>query len=319
MGQTFRVSRHDDGRRIDKIIRKLWPDLPLGAMMRAFRKGMIRVDGRKADCSDRIAEGQVVELPWDDTAVLKEAHIPVRKDKAGANIEIIYADRDICIVNKPWNLLAQPSVKGGESVISRVASTLEWKDPSFDPTPAHRLDRNTSGALVLALGGSALRSLHEAWRGGGVKKFYLAVVAGNAPKEGEISSPLLKGGETNKVTVDKEEGLPALTRYRRLAGDGSISLLHVELLTGRPHQARVHLASIGFPLIGDLKYGKRMVNDQWREMNVKRPLLHSRCLEFHGLKDPLEHLSGKRFLALPPADFMEVLSKRGWNLYDRGV
>lgn len=319
MRQSFKVSIHDDGRRIDKIIRKMWPDLPLSALMRAFRKGMVRVEGHRVECSDRVAEGQFVELPWDDAAVGRRENTGENVEKTGANVEIIYADQDICIVNKPWNLLAQPDTKGGESVISRVASTLGWKDFSFVPTPAHRLDRNTSGALILALGGAALRCLHEAWRTGKVKKTYLAIVAGNTPKEGEIDAPLLKTGEGNKVSVNREEGQSALTRYRKLEGDGSISLLLVELLTGRPHQARVHLASIGFPLVGDLKYGDRRINDVWREMNVKRPLLHSRSLEFQSMREPLEHLSGKRFLAVPPQDFMGVLSGRGWRLYDRGV
>lgn len=319
MGQSFRVSRHDDGRRIDKIIRKIWPDLPLSALMRSFRKGMVRVEGRSLKCSDRVAEGQLVELPWDDAVVERDAAVVLNAEKTGANIEIIYADREICIVNKPWNLLTQPDTRGGESVISRVVSTLEWKDDSFSPVPAHRLDRNTSGALVLALGGSALRSLHEAWRTGKVRKSYLAIVAGNTPKEGEIDAPLVKTGEDNKVLVDEAEGRTALTRYRRLEGDGSISLLLVELLTGRPHQARVHLAAIGFPLIGDLKYGNKRVNDGWREMDIKRPLLHSRSLEFQGMREPLEHLSGRRFLAVPPQDFLGVLSSRGWRLYDRGV
>lgn len=319
MGQSFRVSRHDDGRRIDKIIRKMWPDLPLSALMRAFRKGMVRVDGHRSECSVRVTEGQTVELPWDDDVVQHAQGINLQAARTGANIEIIYADRDICIVNKPSNLLAQPDTRGGESVISRVASTLEWKDASFSPTPAHRLDRNTTGALALALSGTALRSLHEAWRLGKVKKTYLAIVAGNTPKEGEINSPLLKKGEDNIVVVDQAIGQNALTRYRKLEGDGSISLLLVELMTGRPHQARVHLASMGFPLVGDLKYGNRRINEEWKAMNVNRPLLHSRCIDFQSLGAPLEHLSGKRFLAVPPADFLEVLSGRGWRLYDRGV
>lgn len=319
MGQSFKISRHDDGRRIDKIIRKMWPDLPLSALMRSFRKGMVRVEGRRVECSDRVSDGQVVELPWDDPVAGREAVINQNAEKTGANIEIIYADRDICIVNKPWNLLAQPDTRGGESVISRVASTLEWKDASFSPTPAHRLDRNTSGALVLALGGAALRSLHEAWRTEKVKKTYLAIVVGNTPKEGEIDSPLLKTGTDNKVSVNREDGQKALTRYRKLEGDGSISFLLVELLTGRPHQARVHLASAGFPLIGDIKYGDKRANDVWRDANIRRPLLHSRSLEFQRMGAPLEHLAGKRFLAVPPSDFMGVLAGRGWRLYDRGV
>ncbi len=319
MSQSFKVSKHDDGRRIDRIIRKIWPDLPLGAVMRAFRKGLVRIDGKKIECSFHAAEGQLVDVPWDDEITLRQPLSSSRKGPGPSLIEIIYADRDICLVNKPSNLLSQPDTKGGESVISRVASTIGWNDPSFYPVPAHRLDRNTSGAMVLALTGKGLRSLHEAWRAGRVKKTYLALVAGDAPDEGEINTPILKTGEGNIATTDGKEGLPALTRFRKMDGDGTMSLLLVELHTGRPHQARVHLASKGFPVIGDIKYGDKKKNDEWRKNGVGRPMLHSRSIEFHEMDEPLGHISGKKFLAVPPEDFMNVLARKGWRLYDRRV
>ena len=319
MGQDFRVSAHDDGRRIDRIIRKKWPDLPLSAIMRSFRKGMVKVDGRRVDFSSRVASGNCVSVPWDDpeAGIGKDALARFRDSRP--EIEIIYADNDICIVNKPWNLLSQPDTAGGESVISRTAAALDWKDTTFMPTPVHRLDRNTSGAMVLALNGVALRGLHEAWRREGVRKTYLALVSGETPDQGRIDSPLLKTGEENIVGVDTDRGRYALTRFEKINGDPSVSLLLVELLTGRSHQARVHLASIGHPLIGDIKYGDRKVNAEWRLLGVQRPMLHSRSIEFRSLPDPLGHLAGKRFLAVPPSDFMDILSGRGWRLYNRGV
>ena len=319
MGQVFKVSAHDDGRRVDKVIRKKWPDLPLAAVMRAFRKGLVKVDGRRVECSSRVAAGSAVAVPWDDAEA--EARKPSFSGPGAPSpsIEIIYADNDVCLINKPWNLLSQPDRDGGESVISRTTATLGWKDPSFFPTPVHRLDRNTSGAMALALNGVALRVLHEAWRKGNVRKTYLALVLGEAPNEVEIDSPLLKTGEDNIVGIDAARGRTALTRFRKVTGDSEVSLLQVELLTGRPHQARVHLASIGHPLVGDIKYGDRKVNAEWRLLGVHRPMLHSRSLEFRDLSAPLGHLSGKKFLALPPPDFMGILSSRGWRLYNRGV
>ncbi len=319
MVQTFRVTGHDEGRRIDKIIRKKWPDLPLSALMRSFRKGMVRVDGKMVECSTRVMGGSIVEVPWEDSEIQQEDRLPARGRTGGSDIEVIYADNDICIVNKPWNLLSQPDTRGGESAISRTAAVLDWKDSSFLPTPVHRLDRNTSGALALALNGTALRTLHEAWRKGEVRKMYLAIVAGETPLEGEIDSPLHKAGEDNIVEVDTEKGQRALTRFRKVEGDSSVSLLSVELLTGRPHQARVHLASIGHPLIGDIKYGDKKINAEMRILGVQRPMLHSRSIEFRGMGIPLEHLSSKRFLAVPPRDFMDFLSRRAWRLYNRGV
>jgi 23S rRNA pseudouridine955/2504/2580 synthase len=319
MSQSFRVSKHDDGRRIDRIIRKIWPDLPLGAVMRAFRKGLVRLDGKRVECSFHALEGQLVDVPWEDEVAFRQAAPSARRGSGSSLIEIIYADRDICLVNKPSNLLSQPDTKGGESVIARVVLTIGWSDPYFTPTPAHRLDRNTSGAMVLALTGKGLRSLHEAWRTGRVKKTYLALVAGDASEEGEINTPIYKTGEGNISVTDGKQGQPALTRFRKLEGDGSLSLLLVELMTGRPHQARVHLASKGLPIIGDIKYGNRKKNEEWRKEGVGRPMLHSRAIEFHEMDEPLGHISGKKFLAVPPDDFMNVLARKGWRLYDRRV
>jgi 23S rRNA pseudouridine955/2504/2580 synthase len=319
MGQTFEVDKHQEGRRLDKVLRNRWPDLPLGALMRSFRKKRVRLDGKAARFDERVTEGQTVTVPWDDPAK-EQGQAARQRDKRLPAIEIIYADGEVCVANKPWNLLTQPVKEGDDSAVGRVAGTLEWKDRAFSPTAAHRLDRNTSGVLLVALTGPALRALHRMWREHGMHKFYLAVVAGETEKEGIIRGKLEKDTSNNVVSAVKTGGRYSETRFTRLETDGTLSLVFLELVTGRPHQARVHMAEAGHPVIGDVKYGDRRMNAEWKRSGVNRPLLHARRIVFpKNAPSPLEHLAGKSFTAVPPEDFLSLLSARGWNLYGHRV
>jgi 23S rRNA pseudouridine955/2504/2580 synthase len=183
----------------------------------------------------------------------------------------------------------------------------------FSPAAVHRLDRNTTGALAVALTGEALRELERLFKERLVAKRYLAVVVGKLPEKGVIDAPLLKDSARNVVRVaGAETGKSALTRFERLSvqkellSDKGLSLASIELVTGRTHQARVHMAHIGRPILGDRKYGNIEVNRKWRE--VKRPLLHAFELRFPGdLSGALSGISGKTFRAGLPWDMAVLL------------
>ncbi|QTX33463.1 RluA family pseudouridine synthase [Aminithiophilus ramosus] len=310
MSHQFQVSPHDEGRRADRIVRALYPDLPLGGLMRAFRKGLIRVDGKKASCSDHLSGGQIVDVPFE---VPTRAERPAGARGGEASLPLIFGDDNILVVDKPWGLLTQPAARGDDSVASRLLALSVAGEGFFRPTPVHRLDRNTSGTLLVALNGPALRELHQAWRDRAVLKVYVAVVVGDIPLHGEIELPLLK--KTGNRVVVSEEGQESLTRFRRLDGDGDLSLVEVELVTGRPHQARVHLAAQGFPVLGDVKYGSEEANRLWRRRGLDRPLLHARSLTFREMEAPLAYLTGRTFRAPFPEDMAEVIRLRGWRNY----
>jgi 23S rRNA pseudouridine955/2504/2580 synthase len=158
------------------------------------------------------------------------------------------------------------------------------------------------------------------WREKDMRKDYLALVAGRTEEEGVIRRRLEKDTSRNVVSTVESGGKYSETRFSRLETDGQISLLFLELVTGRPHQARVHLAEMGHPLIGDVKYGDREKNAEWKRSGVSRPLLHARRIVFpREAASPLRHLGGKSFTAVPPDDFLSVLSSRGWNLYGHRV
>ncbi|WP_024822969.1 MULTISPECIES: RluA family pseudouridine synthase [Aminobacterium] len=315
MSCSFKVSVHQAGRRLDKVIRSLWPRLPLGAMMKGIRKGLVRVDGKKVDCSFHLEEGQTVIVPWEPA---ENIPAPALSPVYGKELEIVYQDAMLMAINKPAGLLVQPDCQGGDSVITRVWNIVGEK-ADFRPAAIHRIDRNTSGLVIIALHGQALRELQRALRDDDIAKFYLVAVRGKTPHEGTIDAPLLKDREHNIVTVNPE-GQSALTRYVKIAGDQDYSLLQVELITGRSHQIRVHLASIGHPIVGDVKYGDDAVNGEWHHrIGLNHPLLHAWKVQFKHVSSPLKDREGKIFVAPPDELFSKFLEKRGWQIYLKGV
>lgn len=274
--------------------------------MRALRKGAVRVDGKKVTCDTRMVAGQLVQVPFESPgAPPAPKALPVQGE-----LETIYADANVLILNKPPGLLTQPAGRRDDSLISRVWFLTGQLSSGFRPTPVHRLDRNTSGLVLVALNGQSLRILQDAFREREVRKIYWAIVTGEVPAQGIVDAPILKDGGTNTVKIS-ENGRPARTRYRRLESGMRLSLVELELLTGRSHQARIHMAHMAHPILGDPKYGNANVNERWAQMGVSRPMLHARSLSFRELPHPLELLSGKTFTAPLPGDMQEL--KRIWD------
>ena len=314
MSYTFKVSEHHAGRRLDKVIRTLWPNLPLGAMMRGIRKGLVRVDGRKTSCSVRLEDGQSVYVPWEEPELIEK---PVKTKRTGA-LSIVYKDHYIMVLNKEAGLIIQPDQSGEESLIERVWLEVE-PEGDFRACAVHRLDRNTTGLVVVALHGQSLRELQRAFRDNDVDKTYLVAVRGQTPLEGDITAPLQKDRDHNIVTASPD-GLPAHTHYEKIAGDDECSLLKVSLLTGRSHQIRVHLAISGYPVIGDVKYGDFALNKQWyHRIRLDHPLLHAWKISFRRLNPPLSYIERREFSAPPDRLFLKFLRTKGWQTYLEGV
>lgn len=300
MGKELCITKDNEGRRLDRVLRVLWPQVPLGAIMKAIRKGEVRVDAKKAKADARLEEGQLVQVPWDDgfTAEVKkqEPEKASKPKRHNSPLQTIYKDNYLWIVNKPAGLLTQPDTKGGDSLITRALEELRWERADFRPSTVQRLDRNTSGIIIIAMSGAAQRHLSELIRERKIKKIYRAVVEGQTDKEGRIDLPLLKDAGSNTVKPDKH-GQEALSLYRTLSAGQKNSSVEINLVTGRPHQARVHMSAIGHPLMGDRKYGDGF--------GAKRPLLHAYSLTFPEDEKLPRAVSGKTFTAKIPAD-MEI-------------
>ncbi|MBR4401092.1 MAG: RluA family pseudouridine synthase [Synergistes sp.] len=291
MGTEFRISADNDGRRVDRVLRTKWPDVPLGAIMKAVRTGAVRLDGRKTKPDERLSSGQILNVPWDMNESAPPP--PEEKRRVFTRLDTLYRDNFVWIVNKPSGLLVQPDEKGGDSVITRALAELCWTRSDFRPAPVQRLDRNTTGAVMIALTGTAQRILSELIRERKIKKIYHAVVEGSVNDEGRVDIPLKKDAASNRVCADKD-GQEALTVYRRLADFGTKSLVELHLITGRPHQARVHMAYIGHPVSGDAKYGSGR--------GARRPLLHARKLVFPDCAELPAALRGRSIAAPVPED-----------------
>ncbi|MBQ7558883.1 MAG: RluA family pseudouridine synthase [Synergistaceae bacterium] len=316
MSYTIKISQDDNDRRLDRILRGMFKHITLGEIMKSIRKGEVRVNSKRVkEPGTKIFAGDelVVKWPPENENNEKENEKKIFAHNSWGKIKILFQGENVLILNKPAGILVQPDEPGGDSVISRVWAMTGSKTPAA----VHRLDRNTTGVLAVALHGEALRALEELFKNRSVRKFYLAVVTGQAPEEIIIDAPLLKDSENNLVKVS-DEGLTAVTKCERIATDGKFSLVKLELLTGRTHQARVHMAHIKHPILGDRKYGDFRINRLMKK--ITRPLLHAYELEFpDNLRPALSEIEDKTFSAPLPDDMKEFLNELGIRSEELGV
>ncbi|MBR6693368.1 MAG: RluA family pseudouridine synthase [Clostridia bacterium] len=303
--KSFTIGKNDAGQRLDKFISKTMPSLPKSLMYKYIRLKRIKVDGKRAEIGTKLSEGSIVDAYIND-----EFFAPAERKldfmSASKSLEIVYEDENILLADKKQGLLSHPDENEyGDTLITRIQRYLYEKgeyDPdkenSFKPALANRIDRNTGGIVIAAKNAEALRILCDKIKYREMDKFYLAVVHGS-PKEKEavLDGFLYKDEDKNRVFIkDKktEDSRTIRTHYRVLAEKNGLSLLEVELLTGRTHQIRAHLSSIGHPLLGDGKYGK---NAEDKKLGFRHQALYSYKLRFNFTTDAgiLEYLNGKTF------------------------
>lgn len=303
--KSFIVNKNDAGQRLDKYLTKSLPNLPKALMYKYIRKKRIKVGGKRAEISTRLCPGDVIDLYINDEFFEKSE---TRYDfmSASKSLDIVYEDENIMLLNKKVGLLSHPD--NGEyidTLITRVKRYLFEKgeflpdeENSFTPALVNRIDRNTSGIVIAAKTAQALRVLNQKMKDREIHKYYLCVTDG-VPKKGSdvLEGFLFKDEKKNKVFVSKKSQVGSKTirtKYTVLKSKNGLSLVEIELLTGRTHQIRAHMASIGCPLLGDGKYGK---NDLGKKIGFKKQCLCSYKLKFDFSTDAedLEYLNGKEF------------------------
>lgn len=322
--KQYKINPNEAGQRLDKYLSKLLKEAPKGFLYKMLRKKNITLNGKKAAGNELLKPGDEIKLFLGDDTFLKfhgtsDTKYPV------APLDILYEDPHVLLINKPVGMLSQPADDGMPSLVDYLTGYLlttgkltENDLATFHPSVCNRLDRNTSGIITAGKSLAGLQELSALFHDRTIHKDYLCLVHGQVKEEKNIKGYLQKDTKCNKVRVlsEVQEGaLPIETRYIPLQTNGSVTLLQVRLMTGRAHQVRAHLASIGYPILGDGKYGSAQVNGSYRELfRLKHQLLHAWRLEFPMLEGALSELSGKIFLADPPEEFQMIAEAEGLDL-----
>ena len=303
--KAFTIGQNDAEQRLDKFISKAVPSLPTSLMYKYIRTKHIKVNRKRAQISTRLKTGDLVELYINDEFFEKgQPHYDFFK--AGNTLNIVYEDENIILCDKPQGLLVHPDKSEyNDTLIGRIQRYLYEKgefDPegenSFKPALANRIDRNTGGIVIAAKNAVALRILCDKIKSREIDKEYLAVAHGYFKKKEDILTGYLeKNSDKNKVYLSKsanDKNSLIKTQYKVIAEKDNLSLLRILLLTGRTHQIRAHMSSIGHALLGDGKYGK-LAND--KKMGFDKQALYSYKLTFRFVSDAetLNYLNGKTF------------------------
>ncbi len=350
----LKIKHIDAGGRLDKYLLKFLKDAPTSFIYKMLRKKNIVLNGKKAAGNEFLKENDEVKLFLADETIVKfggkvtlsqtadreyvataEDSIESSSDDSLYNFlkslkwefdepKVIYEDRDIIILNKPVNVLSQIAKRGdismNEWLISYLinSESLTAEDMlTVKPAVVNRLDRNTSGIILAGKTLTGLRFLSDIIKARTLKKYYLTIVKGEVLKNFTAEAYLLKNDNHNTVKIyqDKVEGADYIkTAYEVLEVKGGHSLLKVELITGKSHQIRAHLSFLGYPVIGDGKYGLKSENTGYRRMGLNSQFLHSYEIQFPKLEGEFAYLSGKKFNAKLPERLEKVSNKLGFNI-----
>lgn len=312
--REFTITSNEANQRFDKYLKKLLCNAPGSFIYKMLRKKNIVLNGKKADGTEKLNAGDGVKLflseetfeKFSGTAKTSTEFEELKKlsnllKQGKPELKVVYEDVHVVIINKPSGMLSQKArpedISANEYLLAYLIGKGELTEEmlrTFRPSVCNRLDRNTSGLLLAGKTLEGLQQMAEALKQRSVQKYYRCIVAGEVKQASYLKGWLKKDEKTNQVTVLRElpeeqpmgelrgeKFLPIETEYRPLQVLKGYTELEVHLITGRSHQIRAHLASIGHPIVGDLKYGKKQVNDRFKkEVQVTSQLLHAYRMVF---------------------------------------
>lgn len=295
------------GMRVDNFLLAHLKGVPKTLVYRILRRGEVRLNKGRVKPSQRLNAGDQLRIPPLRRSVPAAPRSPSAGLSARLTAAILYEDERLLVLDKPAGL----AVHGGSGIDLGLIEGLRALRPGSELELVHRLDRDTSGCLMVSKRRSTLRWLHAALREGGVDKRYLLLLSGPLARaaltvDAPLRKNLLRGGE-RMVVVDPVAGKPARTHFRRLRSLGALTLVEARLETGRTHQLRVHAQHLGTPIAGDDKYGAADFNARLREVGLKRLFLHASALSFR----PHPEADLVRVEAPVPAALTQVLDQLG--------
>lgn len=321
------VGKNEAGQRFDKLLGKILNEAPSGFIYKMLRKKNIKLNQKKADGREILKEGDLIQIYLSDETFLK-----FHKDKKAELIEaastskghilgrnrILYQDSDIMIINKPAGMLSQKAEPEDDSLNEQllrylIATQVIEKEQlaTFTPSVCNRLDRNTSGIVLAGISLAGSQMLSAMLKERTLHKYYLALVQGSIREAGGGRAYLAKDTKNNRVRIyhkPVDDTVMIETQYRPLYYNSEYTLLEVELITGKSHQIRAYLASLGHPILGDAKYGNCMENQSFRSRyGIQNQCLHAYRVEFPVMEGTWSSLSRKTWTAPLPEKYQRAL------------
>jgi len=326
----FEAGENEDGRRLDRVLKKTFPNSPLSFIYRIIRKD-VKVNGRRASAETLLNAGDVIEVFLPDEQLEEMSRRRADAPTLKKQFKVVYEDENILVVDKPFGLL----VHGDETekkntltnqVISYLAESggfLPGRTGTFVPAPVNRIDRNTTGLVIFGKNLPATRDLASMMRGREagnpkIEKAYLTIVRGEVKDRMELRSRMVRESGKNiskALPEDAAKGVMMLTEVVPLSVGKGYTLIEAKLLTGRTHQIRVQLAEAGFPVIGDRKYGDDKVNRGVSgSYGLTAQLLHAYRLQVLSGEGRMEYIKGETFRAKPPERFAFIAEDLGCRM-----
>ncbi len=293
--KEIRITNNEEGQRLDRFLKKYLNKANQSFIQKMIRKKNIKLNDEKAEPETILKKDDIVKLYLSDDTIDKFRE---KKTLIQTNIhfDAVYEDDNLLIVNKPIGLSTQPDKTGVKNLVDEIKMYLDAKEENisftFKPAVCNRLDKNTSGLVIAAKNYDALKQTNKAIRERKIRKFYMAKVHGIINDNLELKDYLIKNDTKNMVKITNEQSensKPVITYARPLKIEGKYTWLEVEIETGRAHQIRAHLASIGHPVAGDKKYGKKD--------NEKYQILHAYKLLLAGFEENLVYLNGMEIIS----------------------
>lgn len=304
------VTKNEAGQRLDKLLAKYLDAAPKSFLYKMLRKKNIKLNKKKADGKELLQVGDSVAIFLADDTIKKFQKQERQETKTHLHLEHLYQDDNVLILNKPVGVLSQKARSDDVSVNDYVLEVCGQTGKTFRPSICNRLDRNTSGIIVSGVSLEGLQTMAELLKSREVHKYYQTIVKGRITEEKKITGYLKKNEKNNTVEFSKKRTAGSAyieTWYTPIKVGRDATLLEVWLITGRTHQIRAHLASVGHPVAGDYKYGDRKWNDQLKQQfGLFSQLLHSARLVFPEKMERCRDLSGRTIIAAKPELFCDI-------------